>query len=123
MANVSLTLLVLKSRQVEHLRRFYQALGIALVEEQHGKGPIHFAGRADDVVIEVYPLPDDGSPVDSSTRLGFEVGNVVEVVAVLAAIGARIVTPLRDTAWGQQVIVRDPDGRTVAVTQRRQDEK
>ena len=70
MADVSLTLLVLKTRQVEQLRAFYQALGVDLVEEQHGKGPVHFAGRAGAVVIEVYPLPDDGSPVDSSTRLG-----------------------------------------------------
>lgn len=123
MADVSLTLLVLKSRQVEHLRRFYQAVGIALVEEQHGKGPVHFAGKAGDVVIEVYPLPDDGSPVDSSTRLGFEVDNAAAVVEALEAVGARIVTPLKDTAGGQQAVVRDPDGRAVALTQRRQDEK
>ena len=78
MADVSLTLLVLKTRQVEQLRAFYQTLGVNLVEEQHGKGPVHFAGRAGAVVIEVYPLPDDGSPVDSSTRLGFNVENVAE---------------------------------------------
>jgi lactoylglutathione lyase len=121
MADVRLTLLVLKTRQVEHVRRFYQALGIALVEEQHGKGPIHFAGRVGEVVIEVYPLPDDGSPVDSSIRLGFDVDNVAAIIEALTAAGARIVTPLQDTAWGYQAVVRDPDGRIVALTQRRQD--
>ena len=35
MADVSLTLLVLKSRQVEQLRAFYQTLGVHLVDEQH----------------------------------------------------------------------------------------
>jgi lactoylglutathione lyase len=119
MAEVLLTLLVLKTRQVEHLRRFYQTLGIALAQEQHGKGPIHFAGRAGDVLIEVYPLPDDGSPVDSSTRLGFGVENVVEVIQTLEAIGTKVVTPPRETAWGLQAVVRDPDGRSVELTQRR----
>jgi lactoylglutathione lyase len=41
MADVSLTLLVLKTRQVEQLRAFYQSLGVDLIEEQHGHGPVH----------------------------------------------------------------------------------
>jgi len=68
MADVSFTLLVLKTRQVEQLRLFYQTPGIELAEEQHGKGPVHFAGRVGGVVIEVYPLPDHGTPVDSFCR-------------------------------------------------------
>src|SRR5436309_13895318 len=100
MADVSLTLLVLKTRQVEQLRRFYQALGIALAEEQHGKGPVHFAGRVGNVVIEVYPLSDDISPVDASTRLGFAVENLSEVVQALGGIGTTITTSPRETAWG-----------------------
>lgn len=119
MADVSLTLLVLKTRQIEQLRLFYRTLGVELAEEQHGKGPVHFAGRAGDVVMEVYPLPDDGSPVDSSTRLGFAVENVAEVVRALESIGTKIVTPPKETAWGLQSVVKDPDGRSVEVTQRR----
>jgi predicted enzyme related to lactoylglutathione lyase len=118
MAHVSLTLLVLKTRQVERLRAFYQTLGVDLVEEQHGKGPLHFAGRAGAVVIEVYPLPDNGSPVDSSTRLGFAVENMVEIMRALERIGTKIVTPPKETAWGLQAVVKDPDGRSVELTQR-----
>ncbi len=44
MADVSLTLLVLKNRQVDRVRTFYEALGIDFIEEQHGKGPRHHAG-------------------------------------------------------------------------------
>jgi predicted enzyme related to lactoylglutathione lyase len=119
MAEVLLTLLVLKTRQVGQLRRFYQTLGIALAEEQHGKGPVHFAGRAGAVVIEVYPLTDDGSPVDSSTRLGFTVENVAEVIQALEGIGTNIVTPPKETAWGLQAVVRDPDGRSVELMEQR----
>ncbi len=67
MENVMLSLVVLKTRQVEALRRFYGTLGIELAEERHGKGPVHFAGQVGDVVLEVYPLPDDGTLADTST--------------------------------------------------------
>ena len=40
MADVSLTLLVLKTCQVEQLQRFYRTLDVELAEEQHGKGPV-----------------------------------------------------------------------------------
>lgn len=119
MPHVSLTLLVLKTRQVEQLRLFYQTLGVDLVEEKHGTGPVHFAGRAGDVVIEVYPLPDDGTPVDSSTRLGFAVKNVAEVISALERIGTKIVTLPKETAWGLRAVVKDLDGRSVELTQRR----
>src|SRR4051794_9216380 len=110
MAHVSLTLLVLKTRQVEQLRLCYQTLGVELVQEQHSKGLVHYAGRVGDVVIEVYPLPDDASSVDASTRLGFAVEDVAEVVRALEGIGARIVTPPKPTAWGLQGVVKDTDG-------------
>jgi lactoylglutathione lyase len=117
MADVLLTLLVLKTRQIEQLRLFYQTLGVDLVEEKLGKGLVHFAGRAGAVVIEVYPLPDDGSLVDSSTRLGLAVGNVAEVMMALEGIGCKIVTPPKETTWGLQAVVKDPDGRSVELTQ------
>jgi hypothetical protein len=41
MAGVLLTLRVLKSRQVDRVRTFNEALGIAFTEGQHGSGPRH----------------------------------------------------------------------------------
>ena len=118
MADVSLMLLVLKTRQVKQLRLFYQTLGIEFAEEQHGKGPVHYAGRAGDVVIEVYPLPADGTQVDSSIRLGFVVKDLAQVVQALQGIGTKIVTPPKETTWGLQAVVRDPVGRAVELGQR-----
>lgn len=118
MADVSLTLLVLKTRQIEQLRVFYQTLGIELTQEQHGKGPVHFAGRVGDVVIEVSPLPDDGSPVDFSTRLGFAVENVADVVQALQVIGTKIVKPPTQSSSGFQAVLKDPDGRSVELSQK-----
>lgn len=53
MGNLSLSLLVLKTRQFEKMRAFYEALRIDLAEGQHGKGPIHYAGTVGQVVLEV----------------------------------------------------------------------
>jgi hypothetical protein len=117
MADVSLTLLVLKTRQVDRVWTFYQALGIVFTEERHGTGPRHHAGRIGDVVIEVYPLPDDGS-ADTSTRLGFTVGNLAEVVEALQGLGTPVVKQPTQTSWGLQAVVKDPDGRSVELTQR-----
>jgi hypothetical protein len=73
MPGLSLSLLVLKTRQVERLRAFYGAIGIDLTEEQHGKGPIHNAGKVGEAMLEVYPLPEAGPRTDTTTRLGFTV--------------------------------------------------
>jgi lactoylglutathione lyase len=118
MSDVSLTLLVLKTRQVEQFRRFYQTLGMEMTEERHGKGPVHFSARAGTVVVEVYPLGDDGNPVDFSTRLGFGVENLAEVIRGLEAIGTNVVKAPKETDLGWQAVVKDPDGRSVELTQR-----
>lgn len=118
MGNVMLSLVVLKTRQVDALRRFYGSLGIELVEEQHGKGPVHFAGRVGDVVLEVYPLPEDGTPADASTRLGFAVARLAEVIEALKALDTPVVTEPQATQWGFRTVVRDPDGRAVELYQR-----
>ena len=116
MADVALTLLVLKTRQVDRLLAFYQALGIEFAEEQHGQGPCHHAGHLGAVVIEIYPLTDEVT-VDSSTRLGFSVSDLAEVVRGLEGIGTIIVKQPMQTASGLQAVVKDPDGRSVELTQ------
>lgn len=87
MAGISLTLLVLKTRQMDRMRTIYSAFGIELIEEQHGKGLLHYAGRVGELVLELYPSPDDASSVDSTTCLGFAVENVTKVVDALQVIG------------------------------------
>jgi hypothetical protein len=118
MKSVTLSLVVLKTRQVDAVRRFYGSFCIGLAEEQHGKGPVHFAGRAGEVVLEVYPLPEDGTPADRTTRLGFVVARVAQVVQALQAVGTPVVTEPQATQWGYRAVVRDPDGRAVELYQR-----
>ncbi len=118
MADVVLSLLVLKTRQVDALRKMYGALGIELAEEKHGQGPVHYAGRVGDLVFEIYPLPEDDTTVDATTRLGFVVTALTKVVKTLEKLGAPIITKPSATERGLRAIVRDPDGRAVELHER-----
>ena len=108
--------LVLKTRQVDRLLAFYQTLGIEFTEELHAQGPRHFAGRVGEVVIEIYALKDEGT-VDTSPRFGFSVGKLAEVIQALEAIDTLIVKRPTQTEWGYQAVVKDPDGRSVELSQ------
>jgi hypothetical protein len=90
---------------------------VELSEEQHGQGPVHYAGRVGDLVLEIYPLPENDSPADTTTRLGFTVEKVIEAIAALQALGTPVVTEPRATTWGLRAVVRDPDGRVVELYQ------
>ena len=109
----SLKLLVLRTPDLNRTRRFYQVLGIDFAEEHHGSGPLHFAGRIGDAILELYPLEGEGAIVDSTLRLGFSVTDLAQTIRSLEADGTTIVSKPKPTAWGNRAIVRDPDGRAV----------
>ena len=106
-----LALIVLKTRQIDKLLGFYQAIGIPFVEEQHGRGPRHFAGKLGDTVLEIYPLKD--GEADRTTRLGFSVENLYAVIQTL--VQRKLAPEMTPTTsdWGLRVVVADPDGRAV----------
>jgi lactoylglutathione lyase len=111
--SAALRLLVIKTRQLDKARAFYQALGIHFSEECHKGGPVHYAGQVGATVIEVYPLPDEAPAPDASVRLGFDVANLGGVLESLQSLGTPVVTEPRITPWGYRAVVRDPDGRAV----------
>lgn len=91
-----IALMVLYTDHLEKSRAFYTGLGLALVQEQHRRGPIHYAATLPDgTVIELYPATAERPA--SSVRLGF-------------TVDSRTVTP--PLAPGRHV-VEDPDGRAV----------
>ena len=109
----SLKLLVLRTPDPNLLRSFYQRIGIDFAEERHGSGPLHFAGRIGEAILELYPLEGEGAIVDRTLRLGFSVTDLSETILSLEADGTTIVSKPKPTAWGNRAIVRDPDGRAV----------
>ncbi|OLM09121.1 MULTISPECIES: VOC family protein [unclassified Pseudonocardia] len=91
-----LSLLVIYTEQLEACREFYSGLGLRLVREQHGGGPVHYSTELEHgLVLEIYP----GAPDRSTNRLRLG-------ITVLAGPG---VPTGRETRT-------DPDGRVIMLT-------
>lgn len=89
------TLLVIYTHQLDQCRDFYSQVGLPLVREQHGDGPVHYAAELNGgMVIEFYPGKPDRTT--GRLRLAFTVTG-------------------GDHAPGVHTLT-DPDGRTVEVT-------
>ncbi|HLD00154.1 MAG TPA: glyoxalase/bleomycin resistance/extradiol dioxygenase family protein [Candidatus Nanoarchaeia archaeon] len=108
MPDIKLSLIVLRSKDIDSLRIFYELLGFSFSQEQHGNGPIHYASTNREVVIELYPTLKKN--VDN-TLIGFKVSNLE---ALLHGISAEYIPkPPSETSHGKAVFLRDPDGRLI----------
>jgi catechol 2,3-dioxygenase-like lactoylglutathione lyase family enzyme len=102
---MQLNLLVLRCKNIETSKNFYEKLGLKFIKEQHGKGAVHYATYVREMVLELYPLKE-GFEIEQS-RLGFTVDmNVLEnmkddVVSTYEFDGQRV------------FVVEDADGRKV----------
>ena len=108
-----LNLLVLRCRDLERARTFYEVLGFHFTRHAHGSGPEHYAHEDDRGVFELYPATDAASEGDG-TGLGFVVADLADAHAKLASLGFAP-AEARDNPWGRTFVVRDPDGRRVEV--------
>ena len=115
MAGASLSLVVLRSPDLERTAAFYGLLGIRFERERHASGPEHLAAQLGSAVLEIYPQSGEADSV--GVRLGFRVASVAEVVEAVRGRGGAVVSPPRLTAWGNRAVLADPDGRHVAVSE------
>lgn len=106
----SLNLIVLRSPRLDALKLFYEAIGLRFVPEKHGRGPDHFSATSGAVLLELYP---SGKEADvSDLRLGFGVPDLAQARARLISLGVDVPDP-----EGGAVVVNDPDGRRVELSQ------
>jgi len=105
-----LNLLVLRCRDIEASRRFYEALGLSLTTEQHGAGPIHYSCQLGALLLELYP----GGTSTNSVRLGMVVPSVVAATDAVRALGGRVVQ--EPSAVHPNAVVRDPDDNSVELS-------
>ena len=91
-------------------KKFYKALGLSFVEEQHGKGPVHYSATVNhNMIFEIYPARiSDMQRTRESRRMGWVVSDPEEIFGRLAIAGYK---PYK-TSLGQ-LCVRDPDGCTI----------
>lgn len=117
MTSPHLNLIVIRSLDAVRLVAFYQLLGISFKEEQHGRGPVHWAADLDGLVLEVYPAKTSDE-VNEAVRLGFEIEDVIATVNALRSSGVEIASDVKESQWGLRAVVRDCDGRTIELVQR-----
>jgi lactoylglutathione lyase len=120
MPGTSLSLLVLRTARVDDCLKFYQGLGLAMVEEKHGKGPVHYSSSSNGVTVEIYPETQKNfteSRVERSVRLGFAVESLAATLESLETLGATVLNPPSITQWGHLAVILDPDGREVEINE------
>ena len=116
----TLSLLVLRTANVEAALAFYRALGLDFRAEQHGVGPLHHAAQWGELVLEIYPAPSGAAPEPKSggaTMLGFRVASLDETLTKLRALNAEPSSPPKNSEWGRWANVTDPDGRVVQLVE------
>ncbi|RBL89987.1 VOC family protein [Chitinophaga flava] len=113
---ISLNLLVIKTNQMLEVAAFYTLLGFEFEYHQHGKGPFHYASKSTPL-LEIYPLPQQVSQPDKTTRLGFKVRELDKMVEHLEGRGMPVIARPIMTEWGYHAIVQDPDGRKIELTE------
>ncbi|HEY1321900.1 MAG TPA: VOC family protein [Streptosporangiaceae bacterium] len=101
---------------------FYRALGLALAEECHGEGPVHFAVELGPVHVAIYPAGAPGRARErragGSLFPGFYVEALDRAAEALAQAGAPVLSGHEQMPWGCRVVAEDPDGRAVEINQR-----
>ena len=113
---MNLSLVTLRSRDLEASERFYAGLGLSFTRHAHG-GPEHLCAERGGVVFEIYPLLDPAS-ASSGVRLGFDVDDAEAAVRRLLDAGGTLERPLTPSRFGLRAVVRDFDGHAVEVRQR-----
>lgn len=53
---MKINLLVLRCKELEASKQFYELLGFNFVKEKHGEGPTHYSSQGAGFVFELYPL-------------------------------------------------------------------
>jgi len=105
---MQISLLVIRCKNIEKNKIFYESLGLLFQKEKHGDGLEHYSCEDNHVVFELYS--NAGVSPNDNVRLGFKVKNLDEIIKNLEI----------DSSYefsGKRVyIVVDPDGRKVELS-------
>jgi transcriptional regulator with XRE-family HTH domain len=107
-----INLLVLRVADLDASRAFYAALGLDLIPERHGKGPLHYSCTVQQTVMELYPCTEPSSE-HNRLRFGFEAQK--QVLERLLASGLLKQPPriIRSQPRSEVYLVRDPDENSI----------
>lgn len=115
--------LVLFANDLEATVAFYRALGVPLVDEDHG-GVAHQAAELAGIHFAIYPAETAVGATapawrsGSSVFPGFYVGSLDDTMGALDEVGSDLLESHQLRPWGCRVVARDPDGRAIEINQR-----
>lgn len=113
---LAINLLVLRCKDMEATRRFYEQLGLAFFTERHGAGPQHYAWQSAGFVLELYPAATNQAP--DNVRLGFSTSLLADVTGrIRPGADVKVLKPPHSTGDRLVMLLEDPDGRKVEVSQ------
>ena len=108
--------IIIWTARLHEVVNFYRALGVALEDEQHEKGPKHFAceiGTTHFAIFEGTVGECCKRGQSGATQIGLAVDDVDKAFRIAKGSGAEIIWEPRDMPWGRAALVSDPDGRAV----------
>ena len=98
--------------------KFYRAVGLALEEERHDDGPLHYACDLNGAHFAVYGAAGRRKPARvHAAMLGFRVASLAKTLLALRLIRAKVLVRPQKVPWGRRAIVQDPDGRKVELNE------
>ena len=106
---MKISLLVIRCKDIEASKSFYQDLGLSFVKEKHGNGPMHYSCEHEDCVFELYP--NKGETPQDNNRLGFKVSNLASITQQVT------ITDTYEFAGNTIYVITDPDGRKVEISE------
>ena len=126
--NVVVSRITLFSSKMDLAAEFYNAIGLNLGKSVHGWGPGYnyldvIRNKEQDIIFEIYPLAY-GTPVVSPQGLGFDIEGLQQTLQKLVAMDVPVIRPGNPRVYSHcsLAVVRDPDGRSVTLTQHRREE-
>src|SRR5438128_1256999 len=99
MPDVSLSLVVIRSPDIDRAAQFYGLLGLRLEKHRHGNGPLHYVAEVGATVFEIYPCKSEADRT-TSVRLGFRIASIGATIAALQEAGGRVVSAPQMSEWG-----------------------
>jgi len=113
---LAVNLLVLRCKDLEVTRRFYEKLGLVFLQEKHDSGPQHYAWDNGGFVLELYPAAEGQS--SDNVRIGFSIPLLADLAGNLRHTSdVNIVKQPYATADRLVMLLQDPDSRKVEVSQ------
>jgi predicted enzyme related to lactoylglutathione lyase len=117
--NTRLGTLVLYTASLERTVAFYRAIGVDLVDEDHGDGMPHFAAELDGCHFAVFPATGEtrapGLREPGCAFVGIAVGSAHDAVRRVRDLDAPVMQEPTEYPWGIRAVLADPDGRPVEI--------